>query len=136
MGKRRTPKTDSTDAQQKPWQFKPGQSGNPAGRPKGSRNKLGEDFLADAHQQWQQHGSKALETMATSEPAKFCQMIAGLLPKEMLIQDASINIREIRHVIVEAVKADDKTIEHDETPAIEDKSSYQGLDLVRRKQQH
>jgi hypothetical protein len=78
--------------------------------------------LSDAHQQWLQHGSKALETMATSEPSKFCQMIAGLLPKEMLIQDASINIREIRHVIVEAVKADDKAIEHDETPAIEDKS--------------
>jgi Family of unknown function (DUF5681) len=67
--KRRVPNTDNTNAQQKPWQFKPGQSGNPAGRPKGSRNRLGEDFLADAHQQWQQHGSKALETMATSEPA-------------------------------------------------------------------
>jgi hypothetical protein len=61
-----------------------------------------------------------LETMATSEPAKFCQMIAGLLPKEMLIQDASINIREIRHVIVGATG--DRAIEHDETPAIEDKS--------------
>jgi hypothetical protein len=30
--KRRGLKTDSTDAQQKPWLFKPGQSGNPAGR--------------------------------------------------------------------------------------------------------
>jgi hypothetical protein len=57
--------------------------------------------------------------MATSEPAKFCQMIAGLLPKEMLIQDAPITIKEIRHVIVDVVKADDKAIEHDETPAIE-----------------
>jgi hypothetical protein len=74
------------------------------------------------------HGSKALETMATSEPSKFCQMIAGLLPKEMFIQDASLNIREIRHVIVEAVKADDKAIEHDETPAIE---HLGGADMTR-----
>ena len=90
MGNRRHSKTDNTNAQQRPWLFKPGQSGNPAGRPKGSRNKLAEDFLADAYQQWQQHGSKALETMATSEPAKFCQMVASLLPKEMHIKDAAL----------------------------------------------
>jgi len=56
-------------------------------------------------------GPKALETMATSEPAKFCQMVAGLLPKEMHIQDAPLTIREVRHVIVEAIKAGDKAIE-------------------------
>jgi hypothetical protein len=90
QGKRRRSKTDNTNGQQKPWLFKPGQSGNPAGRPKGSRNKLAEDFLADAYQQWQQHGAGALETMATSEPAKFCQMIAGLLPKEMHIRESAL----------------------------------------------
>jgi hypothetical protein len=88
--KSRRSKTDNTDAQQKAWLFKPGQSGNPAGRPKGSRNKLAEDFLSDAYQQWQQHGPKALETMATSEPAKFCQMVASLLPKEMHIKDSAL----------------------------------------------
>jgi hypothetical protein len=34
-GKRRHSKTDNTNAQQKPWLFKPGQSGNPAGCPNG-----------------------------------------------------------------------------------------------------
>jgi Family of unknown function (DUF5681) len=45
-------------------QFKPGQSGNPAGRPQGSRNKLSEDFFRDLYDAWQAFGKPALETMA------------------------------------------------------------------------
>ena len=36
---------EPTRQKHRPW--KPGESGNPAGRPKGSRNKLSEEFIAD-----------------------------------------------------------------------------------------
>jgi hypothetical protein len=32
--------------------------------------------------------------MATSEPGKFCQMAASLLPKDMHIKDEPLTIRE------------------------------------------
>jgi hypothetical protein len=38
-----------------PWQ--PGQSGNPKGRQKGSRNRLCEQFLQDFYETWQAHGA-------------------------------------------------------------------------------
>jgi hypothetical protein len=47
-------------------------------------------------------------------------MAASLLPKEMHIKDEPLKIREVRHVIVGTIKADDTAIEHDEIPAIED----------------
>jgi Family of unknown function (DUF5681) len=49
----------NTGEQQGRW--KPGQSGNPAGRPKGARNKLSEDFLNAFAQDFEQHGAAVIE---------------------------------------------------------------------------
>jgi hypothetical protein len=63
-----------------PW--KPGQSGNPKGRPKGSRNKLSEEFFRDLCDAWQAFGKPALETMAMLYPVEFVRLVASLMPRE------------------------------------------------------
>jgi Family of unknown function (DUF5681) len=64
-----------------PW--KPGQSGNPKGRPQGSRNKLSEDFLADLHESWLALGKAALVTAAWTDPVAYVRLVASLMPREL-----------------------------------------------------
>ena len=64
-----------------PWEK--GQSGNPGGRPKGSRHKLCEDFLGALKDDFELHGVKALQTARTDDPVAYCAMIAKLLPKDV-----------------------------------------------------
>ena len=64
-------------------QFKPGQSGNPKGRPQGSRNKLSEEFFRDLCDAWQAFGKPALMTAAWTHPVEFVRVVASLMPKEL-----------------------------------------------------
>ena len=76
--------TDNTEEKQsKPHLYKPGQTGNPKGRPKGSKNKLAEDFLKDVQEVWAESGITALRAAVQEKPSDFCKMVAGLVPKDV-----------------------------------------------------
>lgn len=64
-----------------PW--KPGQSGNPAGRPKGSRSKLENIFLDDLLAHWQEHGKQAIQAAALKDPVGYVKVVASLMPKKV-----------------------------------------------------
>jgi hypothetical protein len=62
--------------------FKPGRSGNPRGRPKGSRHKLSERVLAELTADFEQHGAAAIRQARETDPAAYIRVIASLLPKQ------------------------------------------------------
>ncbi|WP_374634030.1 DUF5681 domain-containing protein [Ferrovibrio sp.] len=70
-------------AQKKDTKFKPGQVANPKGRPKGSRNKLGEDFLRELCADFAEHGRAAIEAVREKKPEVYMKVVADLLPKQI-----------------------------------------------------
>ena len=59
------------------------------GRTKGARSKLGEAFVEALHDDFQEHGVAAIETMRASDPGAYVRVIASLLPKEVKIETSS-----------------------------------------------
>lgn len=81
-----TGQTEKSDGSRKPWQFQPGQSGNPKGKPKGARNKLGEAFLEALASDFETHGPAAIAEVRETRPADYLKVIASILPKEMNVK--------------------------------------------------
>lgn len=75
--------------QLEPYQFKPGQSGNPKGRAKGSRNKLGEAFVAALHEDFLEHGPGVIADVRVNKPDAYLRVIASILPKEIKIESVN-----------------------------------------------
>jgi len=77
-------RSDNTEKKQRNLiPYKPGQSGNPKGRPKGSRNKLSEQFFRDLCDVWEAFGKPALMAMAWTDPVAFVRLVASLIPREL-----------------------------------------------------
>jgi len=77
-------RSDNTEKKQRNLiPYKPGQSGNPKGRPKGSRNKLTEQFIRDLAQAWTTFGKSAIATVAWTHPVEFVRVVASLMPKDV-----------------------------------------------------
>jgi hypothetical protein len=107
-----------------PW--KPGQSGNPTGRVKGCRNKLGEAFVEKLYDDFKEHGVAAIEMVRVEKPDAYLKVIASILPKELKIErvdelsddELDQRIRQLASVIgieigiPNAVGGEEETVRH------------------------
>ena len=71
------------DRDEETGQFLQGKTGNPKGRPKGSRNKLGEAFLSDLYADWQENGEEVIQTVRSKRPDVYMKVVASILPRDL-----------------------------------------------------
>ena len=71
--------------------FLTGNSGG--GRPKGSRNQLGEAFVADLYADWQANGADTIARVREERPQDYLKVVASILPK-----DVNLNVSRFDHM--------------------------------------
>jgi hypothetical protein len=69
------------------WQR--GLSGNPAGRLRGSRNKLSEEVICALLRDFREHGQKAIAKVRRTQPAAYLKVLALLVPREHQVQHSN-----------------------------------------------
>jgi len=64
-------------------QWKPGQSGNPSGRPVGARQSFSGAFLHDLAEVWVEHGKASMLHTAKTSPQTFFAIASKLIPRDV-----------------------------------------------------
>jgi hypothetical protein len=70
------------------WQ--PGQSGNLAGRLRGSRNKLSEEVICALLRDFREHGQKAIAKVRREQPGVYLKVLALLIPREHRVERSNL----------------------------------------------
>ena len=85
------------------WQ--PGESGNPSGRLRGSRNRLSEEVICAILRDFREHGQKAIAKVRRTQPAAYLKICALLVPKEMKLEHTNALSRLSDEQLEQAIEA-------------------------------
>ncbi len=77
-------------------QFEKGHAGNAHGRPRGSRNRLGESFLQELYADWIAHGKDAIRKVREEMPHVYLKVVASLHSQALRDQGKRIRWGERR----------------------------------------
>jgi hypothetical protein len=96
-GKARNPKIAAIDKTRPPtktgnpnWE-KGCPSPNPAGRPKGSRNKFSENYIDAMQRAFEERGEAAIHAVIEESPAEFLRLCSAIVPKQFGLEEGSEN---------------------------------------------
>ena len=67
----------------KPTRWPPGQSGNPAGKPPGTRTAFSQGFIRDFALVWAEGGLEAVRKVAKKSPEAFVAIAARICPNAL-----------------------------------------------------
>ena len=76
----------------KQFHWKPGQSGNPKGRPKGARVKLADRFLKDLQADWKVNGKDVIQKVREKHPDQYLKIVASIVPKDYRVDVSGDNL--------------------------------------------
>ena len=109
----------------KPTQWKPGQSGNPSGRPVGSRQVFSAGFLKDLAEVWAEHGRQTMIKTAKDQPTTFFAVCARLIPSDvkLTVEQTYSGLDPADYAILRAIK--------ESLPAANSESPQAVLEFVR-----
>ena len=63
--------------------WKPGQSGNPGGKPVGARNELSKKVISDILDDWKVNGVDAIQKCRDKSPEIYLRVVTSIIPKEI-----------------------------------------------------
>src|SRR5262249_52921448 len=66
--------------------WRPGESGNPAGRLRGSGNRMSEAVICALLRDFSKHGEKAIAKVRRTQPAAYLKILARLVPREHKVE--------------------------------------------------
>ena len=70
--------------------WKPGQTGNPLGRPLHARQRLNENFVNKLSADFAKHGDRAIKKLRETDVASYVRVCASLLPKDVFVHQGPL----------------------------------------------
>jgi hypothetical protein len=81
--------------------FKKGETGNPGGKPVGTRDRITTSFLYELAADFEKHGQEAIVRTREEDPATYIKICAALVPRELNVEVKHSFVDILRHLEAE-----------------------------------